>query len=315
MEVVILARLDPVAFPQQRGDFVDRFIDLLRRGCDELDHIDVNEFRHQERVGCKILVRLRIERNALARIERARTGRRRAGRIRSLAGLEPGQPQPGRGPRQDDHVVLVRPHHIGALALQHADDLERRVLDAQLAVDRGVAAEHLAHDGRPHQADRGARIDFAAREIPPLLDLPVADGQEIRRGSGDPARRIVDVARDDLIAARVHDRNRGSDRHAFAEDRVAVFRRQGHPASGALVHAAAARRTRQHQHRVRAHLLDRTLDRLRGARADLHHRDHRRDADHNAERGQQRPGRIPQQRLQRNDNRTGDIHAITAFPS
>ena len=54
---------------------------------------------------------------------------------------------------------------------------------------------------------------------------------------------------------------------------------------------------------------------MRGAVADLHHRDDRGNADDDPERREQRPGGIAHQSLERDIDSTAEFHDCTAFPS
>ena len=67
------------------------------------------------------------------------------------------------------------PHDVGPLGLQHADDLEGNVLDADGLAQRIGGLEEFFHDGAAHHADLGRRGDVAIGEEAAAADLPVAD--------------------------------------------------------------------------------------------------------------------------------------------
>ena len=127
---------------------------------------------------------------------------------------------------------------------------------------------------------------------------PVADLEELGRRAGD-GRRPVAVFGDDLAgacgrAARRSGRRRRRSRMARRSSQVSV----GSVPAPAL-RAARRLRARRHDQHVGPHRRERLLD--AGARplADRDHRDHGRDADDDAQRGQQRPHLVAQQRAQR----------------
>ena len=92
----------------------------------------------------------------------------------------------------------------------------------------------------------------------------------------------------------------------FAVDRLHVGQHQRR----GVLKAALVRRTGAHQQQVGAHRADAIDHRLLGAVADREHRDHRGDADHDAEQRQHRSEYIGTQSAQRGLGGFGDIGAV-----
>src|SRR5947209_2922363 len=85
-----------------------------------------------------------------------------------------------RGPGGQQDVVLVQAHHVGALAAQHADDLESHVLHPEFLADRRLALEQLFHQSLTEQTDLAAVADVAVGErLAGVQVLPVAYLQEV----------------------------------------------------------------------------------------------------------------------------------------
>ena len=146
----------------------------------------------------------------------------------------------------DDGVVLVLPHRRLPLAGEHADDLERLVLDADDRAGRiGAGAEQLiAH--RPSRAPRpcAARRHVAVGEEAAELHRPRADLRRARRSV--PWTCVFQLALDATICARVlspGDRYR-TPRHLLA-DRLGIVRGQRRAPRPAPDGRARRRRSRR----------------------------------------------------------------------
>src|SRR5262249_30179714 len=95
------------------------------------------------------------------------------------------------------------------------------------------------------------------------------------------------------------------------QDRVTVLRRQRHAAAGAEADAAGGAGARLHQQVVRSHTRDRALDGGGRALADLHHRDHRGDADDDANGGEHRAHGVAAQCAEGGGERAMELHEGT----
>ena len=210
-------------------------------------------------------------------------------------------------PRRDDHVVLISAPHVRALGPENADDFAGDRAQPKVFVQRVLVREELLHHGLPDQAHLVGVADVAVGErlafgqVGPVLDIEVR-----RRRAGDSRGHPVAVAVDDLLAFGVHDRAGVGDCVAVREDRLAIRRLQGHRAARPRRDAAGDGLAWVDDDGVGAHAGDGFLDRRRRAVPDLHHRDHRRHADDDAQTGEDRPHDVAAKRHAGGANGTGD---------
>ena len=125
------------------------------------------------------------------------------------------------GPGREQDVVLVHAHHVGALALQHADDSEGDVLDAHLLADRRLRRR----TARGPWSGRAGRPCWRCARRGSVKGSPSARsssrGPQVRRRRAvDVAGHPVAVAVDDLRAG-ADDGGDVRDGGAFLEDGVA----------------------------------------------------------------------------------------------
>ena len=88
--------------------------------------------------------------------------------------------------RHDDHVVLVLPDRVLALAREHADDRQRHLLDADGLVDRVGLAEQLLGDRLADDRHLARAGDLAGLEDAALGERPVAHLEVVARRCRTP---------------------------------------------------------------------------------------------------------------------------------
>ncbi len=108
----------------------------------------------------------------------------------------------------------------------------------------------------------------------------------------------------DQLRPRVHRRSDHRNTRHFTFDRFEIVngQRVGAGVAGATANAAYVLRPRANEQQVRADALDLRLNRRRRALADTHHRNHRRNADDDAEHGQSRAHLVTNKSAKRDTN-------------
>ena len=99
---------------------------------------------------------------------------------------------------------------------RHADDAERKVLDADHLPDRVLVAEERVGDRRSQQADFRRGPDFRVSEEGPLVDVPGADERPLDADALN-GRAPVEVPVDDLSRGAHHRRDVGDGRTLAAD--------------------------------------------------------------------------------------------------
>jgi hypothetical protein len=131
-----------------------------------------------------------------------------------------------RGPGSNHHVVLVRAHHAGPLALQHADHLQDHAANADLLADRRFVLEQFAGRRLAHDAHAREIPHIAIRKDFALLQCgPIADHEVVGRGPQDFPGLPITVAVNDLHAA-IDAGSNPLDGTALAANRLAIAGRQ-----------------------------------------------------------------------------------------
>ena len=224
----------------------------------------------------------------------------------------PGEQAARRRERRDRDVVLIL-DAVRALALEHADDLERDAVDLDGLADRVLAGEEVRHDGR------------ADDEVALLIGVVLRGEERARRRSTRRAPRRTTAScrrtgsacsscrcRTCVAVGVGHDRRDGEDvgRLLLVLERGDVLERQLlRRAVGAAAAAEAEAAARHDRERVRAEALDLAVDLDRGAVPDGDEHDHRGDADRDAEHRQQRAQAVRDQALHGHAQRLERGHA------
>ena len=215
--------------------------------------------------------------------------------------------------RGHHHVVLVLAPVVRAFRAEHADDLERDVLQAnRLADGIVVLRKEVPPHSRADYADACAGPRLLVREKAAVRNVPVADLLDVRGDAlhvpGPVFRAVHHLhGRADLGTHALHEAGE------LALDRLGVAR--GHRL--ALSHAAGDRPMvaplGEHHHQVVTHGRD-LLDhhRLR-ALADRHREDDGHDADADAETAEEGPHGVASERHQRHAEDHERIHARASF--
>lgn len=187
------------------------------------------------------------------------------------------QADAGSGVGDGDAVVGILVAGAGAFLGEHADDLERHVLDEDVAADRvGAAEQLLAHLVADHR-DRGGGVFVALGEVAALGHRPVEDFREVGVVAADVGVVVdVPVAHHQLAAVHRHD-----------------LLHLGQGGDGGDVVAADDAHRRARVRRVAAEIDDVRAERAHlrhhlalAALADGEHDHHRGDADDDPEQGQ-----------------------------
>ena len=201
-----------------------------------------------------------------------------------------------RRPGREEDVILVLAHHVRALLAQDADHLKGYVPDADLLADGRLSGEELPHDRAAYDADLARVADvvlgecFALVHVGPIAHLEKGWGRAI-----DVRGHPVSVAVDDLRAG-AHDGGHVGDGGTLFGDGIRILRGQGRHAPYAVVDAAHILGARYNHEGVGPYAREGALDGEGRSVADLHHGDDRRDADDDAERGEQGPHDVPSER-------------------
>ena len=206
-----------------------------------------------------------------------------------------------RGVRREDRVVLVLPHQVAALALEHSHDFERHVLDADDLADGVAVREKILSDCCAEDGDFRGRFDVGVGEEIALRDVPHAD-QRIVSADAVDRRAPVQFPCDDLRRGPHLRRDIGHVRR-FVFQRLAVIGRQVRVA-GEEPRAAGRGRAGEDHDEVRSERIDRRLNRRRCAIADCHNDDHAADANDHSEHRQKRSELVARDRLESDD---GDV--------
>ena len=214
---------------------------------------------------------------------------------------------------RDEHFV-VRILERARLTLwrQDADDGELRAANANVLADQRfgrrdaeVRDDRVADDGH-------ALTTFVVGGGEHLagLERVLANLQVVRRGADDLRARVL-VAPHDLLL-RAHFRLHGEQRRRALVDRLRVVDREALLRAGERdAAAAAALLSRAHREQRGAERRDAILHRLLRARAERDDRDHRADADHDAEHREQRPKLVCAQRAERDADDFSNEHLIS----
>ena len=214
-----------------------------------------------------------------------------------------------RGVEWNEHdVVLVLAPGRLAFLRHYSDDAERHIADAQFLPDRIEPAVKIACHSLADQRDLCAARDFLRLEHTAGLDIPFArlEPPEI---DAEDAGRPVHAACDQLRAAAHVRRGHLHARH-FLHDRGGVVVRERRGRAAAKPHAALRDVARHHDQEVGAEAADLGHYLLAGAAADGDHRDHRRDADDDAEHGQRAAQFMQAQRVERGDDGVEQGHSV-----
>ena len=190
------------------------------------------------------------------------------------------QPLANGGVGGHDDAVLIVADDIGALGLQHADDLKRDILDAYDLAHRIHGLEKFRDDRVSDDTDLGRRNHVPLGEKTSPAELPIGDGEVARAAADQFARVPIGVAVNDLSRGAHHRRTR-HDVVALARDRLAVVGGQRKPAT--LMHASAPQTAGKHHDHVGAQALKLPLDEIAGALTDGDHGGDGRDADNDPE--------------------------------
>ncbi len=187
-----------------------------------------------------------------------------------------------------------------------SDDV-RHAPDAHGFPDRVGLAEERPRHRLAEQHDLGRRIDMRLVEAPAAGDLPLPCLEELRRRAPD-LRGPVAVAEHDLPATAQHGR---SDLHAghLPLERIGIVLGDCQLRARPLPRAAECEVAGQHDDEVRPQALDLVLDARLRAGTHGHHRDHRADADDDAEHRQRAAQLVHAQRGEGDTQRGQEIHA------
>ena len=196
----------------------------------------------------------------------------------------PHQPLAGRRIGHEEDVVLVIADDVRPLLLEHPDDAEGNVADADNAPDRIGCLKQPRRDGGAENADLLRPRHVALAKKAPPADLPA------------PHRRVVDPDPEHLLRAPVgagmdrlagsgHQRRDGEHAWALRGDRIDIPLGEG--LERPLTHAPAFAGAGDDDDDIRADRRKLAADHLGGALADRDERRHRGDPDHDPEHGQQ----------------------------
>ncbi len=223
---------------------------------------------------------------------------------RTEAGLRRAQdPDPRRGERDHDLVVLIGARRALTLGLEHAHHLERGSADANQLADRVPVGKQAFDDCLAEDRDLGRAGLLGRGNGPARGQRPLAGREVVVRDPLD-RRRPVGVASDHLSPPEDRGR-RAQDAGNLPGNGARVLDRQVLAAPAAKVHALSADTAGRHQQQVAPEALDLGDDPDTRPFADGHNGDHRGDADHDPEHRQRIPERVDAQRL----GRAGKAHS------
>src|SRR5262249_54398635 len=182
--------------------------------------------------------------------------------------------------------------------------------DADHLAERVGVTEEVLRGRLAEERDLRRAVHIFARDEAARDDAPLAHLGVIRRHPLDTGRP-VEVAVYDLRVP-THGWGRGLDEGNLSRDRGGVLLGDGELA--ALAHPDAARggAAREHDDQVGSEALDLLGDPRLGAGPDTHHRDHRADADDDAQHGERAPQLVHPQGPQGDARALQRVHAIAS---
>ena len=192
------------------------------------------------------------------------------------------------------------PKEVAPFARQHADDLERHVVDEQVLPDGVRVPEHVVGDGGAEHDHRRVRLDVRPREERAAAHRPVA-GERVGLARRRRARLVVGLAGAHGHAAAVLGHGMRDVGHLADRDRIVGHER------GVVAGRADVAPARPDHEQIGAHRLDAREHLALAARADREHRDHRAHADDDAEQRQEGAEEIHAQRAQRHLRRFEEV--------
>jgi len=217
------------------------------------------------------------------------------------------QPLADGGVGDQDDVVLVFPHHVRPLALEHPDHAERDVPDADGLPHRVGRLEQLGHQGVPNDADLRGRRDVPVGEETTRPQVPVSHNQVIGPHATDLAGAGVGVAVDHL-PRETDNRTGRQDGRAFPADGGGILGGEG--GNRSLPDPLATAGAGKDHDDVGPQLFELPLHKPAGT---LTERDHCRDggnANHHSQHGQPRPHLVFAEGPQGNSERDQEVHGI-----
>ena len=196
--------------------------------------------------------------------------------------------------RHQDRVVLIAAHAGLPLFLQHADDRAGELADADDLVFGGSGAEQLAAHGLAEDAGRLAAALFRGQEGAAARQIPALRHQIIAGDAGDAGRMVL--AAGNRHRRRLVDRRHRPQAADLRADRLDIAFIEAFRLGGAAARAELAGAREQHvgaeTGKISRHLRRRAV-------ADGDHGDDRRDADDDAEHGEEGAQRIAADGAQR----------------
>ena len=197
--------------------------------------------------------------------------------------------------RHQHDIVLILPQGVLALAIEHPDDRQRNLANANDLVNGIEVAEQLPRRGLTDQRHfpRARQLGWleqpARRQRPIARDQVIIVGAEVLRGPIGVSSRHL--ARSAYRWSGDHD---AFDIH---RDCQRIFLGQRLCGTRAEANAAGSGRAGKDQHQIRAEILQLLANALLRSAADRQHRDHRGDTNDHAEHGQARSQLVDAQSL------------------
>ena len=200
----------------------------------------------------------------------------------------------GGGQRNEHAVVRFRAEALADL-LENADDLERYAVDGERATDQifGRHFEVLGYLAAEHD-DASARGQVALREHRPDVYVDGMHGREVRRRADHIVEQVL-VAELDLATAGEFRDDFGK-QGRIADQRLVVVDRERNAVGGR--DAPPERLAGHDREHPGTELVDLLVHGALCTRAERHHRDHRGDADDDAEHRQARTQQVGDDRRQ-----------------
>ncbi len=211
------------------------------------------------------------------------------------------------GVGSEDIVVLVHTHGVVAFLLHHTDDAEGDGVEANdLADGVGTVGEEVIDHRLAEEANFGGRLDLGLGEHLALGDGQLTNLQVVEVGTVDTRRRVVVAV--DKLAGTLDEGGDGLDEMALVLEGLVVGELQGLHRGGVLSHTTPHVGSRTDHDHIGSHLRDVALDAVLGALAHGEHRDHRRDADDDAQGGEEGPHLVGRNGAEGYFQKIADIH-------